>query len=745
MKTNKIKEEFKEKSKEEYKSKGIISMLLMIVIIVTAALGMCSSYGTIDRAAKEVKVNYFNEYAFANVITDISYGLYYDSIKESENQKASELLLEIEKNIREESDEYYSYIQENLNNNIDEFNRIALNWNDNSNSGNLKYYYYNTMNNKTNTTLNGNVKFENNSIDLSGLNKDEYQFYAVVSFDNNGNVIIDEIIGGDKEDLKSNIESALIEIRNDYSNSYSDSEEGYYDINIKSIKNMKFIYAVPKVLKDYDSISWGVENQNIFMYQSIGAGVAFLIAGIITLIALIFPINKAKYTVLFKQISKIPFEVWIFIIGFAIAALGPLSGQLVKATFDGDLQVIFTEIIPGVIISEKVIWIFNFIIWVLSYSAVFFFVLVIKYVFNIGIIKYIKERTVLGMVIMFFIRTIRRALDEITKIDLREKNNKLIIKLLIINAVILLIITSIWFFGIPLVIIYSFILFFVIRKYVDKISEKYSKLREATSKIAKGNLDVKIDEDLGLFEPFKSDLAKIQEGFKKAVDEEVKSQKMKTDLISNVSHDLKTPLTAIITYTDLLKDENLSEEKRKQYIETLDRKAQRLQVLIEDLFEMSKATSGNITLNIENIDVVSLMKQTLLELEDKIEESNLSVRKNIPEGKVIVPLDSQRTFRVFENLIINITKYAMPNTRVFIDIIENEDNVEIVMKNIAAEEITFNIDTIVERFVRGDESRNTEGSGLGLAIAKSFVELQRGTFNIDVDGDLFKVTIKFVK
>lgn len=745
MKTNKIKEEFKEKSKEEYKSKGIISMLLMIVIIVTAALGMCSSYGIIDRAAKEVKVNYFNEYAFANVITDISYGLYYDSIKESENQNASELLLDIEKNITEESDEYYSHTQESLNNNIDEFNRIALNWNNNSNSGNLKYYYYNTMNNKTNTTLNGNVKFENNSIDLSGLNKEEYQFYAVVSFDNNGNVIIDEIIGGDKEDLKSNIESALINIRNDYSNSYSDSEEGYYDINIKLIKNMKFIYAVPKVLKDYDSISWGVENQNVFMYQSIGAGVTFLIAAIITLIALIFPINKAKYTVLFKQISKIPFEVWIFIIGFAIAALGPLAGQLVKATFDGDLQVIFTEIIPGVIISEKVIWIFNFIIWVLSYSAVFFFVLVIKYVFNIGIIKYIKERTILGMVIMFFIRTIRRALDEITKIDLREKNNKLIIKLLIINAVILLIITSIWFFGIPVVIIYSFILFFVIRKYVDKISEKYSKLREATSKIAKGNLDVKIDEDLGLFEPFKSDLAKIQEGFKKAVDEEVKSQKMKTDLISNVSHDLKTPLTAIITYTDLLKDENLSEEKRKQYIETLDRKAQRLQVLIEDLFEMSKATSGNITLNIENIDVVSLMKQTLLELEDKIEESNLSVRKNIPEGKVILPLDSQRTFRVFENLIVNITKYAMPNTRVFIDIIENEDNVEIVMKNIAAEEITFNIDTIVERFVRGDESRNTEGSGLGLAIAKSFVELQRGTFNIDVDGDLFKVTIKFVK
>ena len=346
---------------------------------------------------------------------------------------------------------------------------------------------------------------------------------------------------------------------------------------------------------------------------------------------------------------------------------------------------------------------------------------------------------------MLCVRIIKRTLDEITKVDLREKNNKLIIKLLAINAVILLIITSIWFFGIPVVILYSVILFFIIRKYVDKISEKYSKLREVTSKIAEGNLDVKIEEDLGLFEPFKGDLEKIQCGFKKAVDEEVKSQRMKTDLISNVSHDLKTPLTAIITYADLLKDENLSDEKRKQYIETLDRKAQRLQVLIENLFEVSKATSGNITLNIENVDVVSLMKQTLFELEDKLEEASLLVRKNMPKERVILPLDSQRTFRVFENLIINITKYAMPNTRVFIDIIENEDDVAIIMKNMAAEEITFNVDTIAERFVRGDESRNTEGSGLGLAIAKSFVELQGGTFNISVDGDLFKVKIVFVK
>lgn len=729
-------------NKEIYKSKGIIAILVMIAIIVTSALGMCSSYKIIDKSAKSKKVNYFNEYGFANLIAESSYALYYDSMKENENQSASDFLLDIKKNITEEADEYSSYIQEALNNNIDQFNRETLGWN---NDANLKYYYYNTINNKTNTTLNENVKFENNNIDLSEVNKDKYQFYAVVNFDNNGNVDVSEINGGDKEVLKSNIECSLSDIRNEYDISNSDYEEGYYNIDIKPIKNMTFVYAVPKTITSYDNIRWGIENADISIYESMGAGGAFIIAGIVALIALIFPIKKAKSTILFRKISKIPFEVWIIIIGLAIAALGPLAGQIIKATLNGDLQVIFVEIIPSLIIPERIIWIFNFIIWLLSYSAVFFFVLVIKYVFNVGVIDYIKERTIFGMVIMLCVRIIKRTLDEITKVDLREKNNKLIIKLLAINAVILLIITSIWFFGIPVVILYSVILFFIIRKYVDKISEKYSKLREATSKIAEGNLDVKIEEDLGLFEPFKGDLEKIQCGFKKAVDEEVKSQRMKTDLISNVSHDLKTPLTAIITYADLLKDENLSDEKRKQYIETLDRKAQRLQVLIENLFEVSKATSGNITLNIENIDVVSLMKQTLFELEDKLEEASLLVRKNMPKEKVILPLDSQRTFRVFENLIINITKYAMPNTRVFIDIIENEDDVAIIMKNMAAEEITFNVDTIAERFVRGDESRNTEGSGLGLAIAKSFVELQGGTFNISVDGDLFKVKIVFVK
>lgn len=225
----------------------------------------------------------------------------------------------------------------------------------------------------------------------------------------------------------------------------------------------------------------------------------------------------------------------------------------------------------------------------------------------------------------------------------------------------------------------------------------------------------------------------------------MKSQRLKTELISNVSHDLKTPLTSIITYVDLLKNENITEEERKSYIETIERKSQRLKNLIEDLFEMSKATSKNVQLNIVDVDIVELMKQTQFELSDKIEESSLKFKWNLPSEKVIVKLDSQKTFRVFENLLVNIVKYAMPNSRVFIDIINKEDGVDIELKNMSATEIDFTGEEIVERFTRGDKSRNTEGSGLGLAIAKSFVELQGGCFVVEVDGDLFKVKIKFKK
>lgn len=324
--------------------------------------------------------------------------------------------------------------------------------------------------------------------------------------------------------------------------------------------------------------------------------------------------------------------------------------------------------------------------------------------------------------------------------DVTTATNKIIIRILLLNGIIVFLICSLWFYGFFGVLIYSVLLYFIMRKYISDLKRKYEILLRATNRIAEGNLNVTIPENLGVFEPFKPQIDKIQEGFRNAVEEEVRSQRMKTELITNVSHDLKTPLTAIITYVDLLKDESLTPEQRREYIDTLERKSLRLKVLIEDLFEVSKANSGSISLNLMDVDVVNLVKQVLFELEEKIQEADLTVRLNVPEEKVILKLDSQKTYRIYENLIGNITKYAMKGTRVYVDVLEDENSVFIGLKNISAMELNVNPMELTERFVRGDSSRNTEGSGLGLAIAKSFVELQNGKMNIELDGDLFKVT-----
>ncbi len=325
--------------------------------------------------------------------------------------------------------------------------------------------------------------------------------------------------------------------------------------------------------------------------------------------------------------------------------------------------------------------------------------------------------------------------------DVTKDAKKQILRIVLWNALILVIVCSLPLGGVTIAVIYSVVLYFVLRRYVSKLQKKYGLLLKATNEIAQGNLNVTIEEDLGVFEPFKPQIYRIEEGFRNAVAEEVKSQRMKSELITNVSHDLKTPLTAIITYVKLLQEPGVTEEQRKEYLETLDRKSLRLKALIEDLFEVSKANSQNITLDIRDVDIVSMVKQVEFEMEDKLADAGLDVRMNLPEEKVIVPLDSQKTFRIFENLFGNIAKYALPGTRVYVNGFTAKDEVTIILKNIAAQELSASGEELTERFVRGDASRNTEGSGLGLAIAKSFTEIQGGKFRIELDGDLFKVVL----
>ena len=271
------------------------------------------------------------------------------------------------------------------------------------------------------------------------------------------------------------------------------------------------------------------------------------------------------------------------------------------------------------------------------------------------------------------------------------------------------------------------------------------KIMDGAKDGAEGRLTYKIEEKgQGRFRDLAHNINNMKEGLRESLQNEVKSERMKTELITNVSHDLKTPLTSIINYIDLLKRESIEPESARDYVNVLDNKAQRLKVLIDDLFEASKAASGAMELNIEKIEIVQLLKQVLGENDERISNHGLSLRVNTPEEKVFIKGDGKRLYRVFENLISNIVKYSMENTRVYIDIIKEDECVKIVMKNIAAYELNFDVNEITERFKRADEARTSEGSGLGLAIAKSIVELHGGTFYIEVDGDLFKsiITLK---
>lgn len=599
---------------------------------------------------------------------------------------------------------------------------------------NLDYFIINKASKFSITNTDKKLEDFIKNVDNKDL-KDYYRYYIVIDFSLEG---------------KSSVLNT---------NNYSYNQDYYYNNNDKLInevfridKNIKIdnpkdvtiVYGIPKVLVyEHDIIAY---EDNKFEYDKI-AGILifymFIAFAVIALIALFIPYKKSLEDLIIGKVINIPFEILIILLSFEAASIA-LAPEILYRTLNNS-QII--EGFAGLGVSENIvksaISIFNIFYWLILFLAVFVGVTLIKYIFGKGFIKYIKENTLIGRITTFLIKKSREGLDNFASIDFKEEGNKYILKLVGINFIIVTICCLLWVAGIFAAIVYSIVLFFILRKYLFELKDKYSILLNATNKIAEGNLDIEITEDLKIFEAFKEELLKIQRGFKKAVDEEVKSQKMKTDLITNVSHDLKTPLTSIITYIDLLKDENSSEENKKQYIDIINKKAQRLKILIEDLFEMSKVSSNNISLNIMDIDIIQLIKQAEIELQDRINEVGLTVKWNISDDKIVVPLDSQKTFRVFDNLFNNIIKYSMRNSRVYVDINNKDEEVEIILKNISAVEMDFTEEEIVERFQRGDKSRSTEGSGLGLAIAKSFVEAQGGSFKIDLDGDLFKVIIRF--
>ena len=271
------------------------------------------------------------------------------------------------------------------------------------------------------------------------------------------------------------------------------------------------------------------------------------------------------------------------------------------------------------------------------------------------------------------------------------------------------------------------------------------KLKKGGEEIAKGNFDYKIDTTnmLGDFKRFGESLNNINEGMQAAVNEKMKSERMKTELITNVSHDIKTPLTSIINYVDLIRKEDVDDLKVKEYISVLERQSNRLKKLIDDLVEASKASSGVLKVSLEKCDVCVLLAQATGEYEERFETAGIKSVVSVPDEPINIMADGRYLWRVFDNLMNNICKYTQPDTRVYINLEQIGERAVITFKNVSKYPLNISSDELMERFVRGDSSRSTEGSGLGLSIARSLTELQNGSFNIAVDGDLFKVMVSF--
>lgn len=561
------------------------------------------------------------------------------------------------------------------------------------------------------------------------LTEGDFSNYAIalnLSYDGNGEADIRVRKGPDRAEIAREFRRVLNGLE---AGDYWGEMPSEYDIPMPA--NREFTFAMT------EGNLWTYLEEHFYYADDLlpdgGQTHIFGLSLLVAAAALLYPLVKSFNTG-DEKVFRAPLEVVCIAAVLVITAVCVNAGWMIRR-------------------SDGVAGPLDLAVWFLYFAVVYWAAGNLRRIFVLGPIPYFKEYSLLVSQKCGIRKGVKeawetmgrwrkRAMDTLLDLKLSDVNNRMILKVVGLNFVILAVITCFWYYGLILLVIYSAVLFYFLRGYFRDIREKYDRLNMAAAAIANGDLKTEIPADTGLFEPVAESLQKIQEGFGKAVEEEVKSQRMKTELITNVSHDLKTPLTAIITYVDLLKKEE-DPGKQKEYVEVLEKKSQRLKVLIEDLFEISKAGSGNVKLELMDVDVVNLFKQVKLELEDKIKKADLDFRCSYPEEKLTVRLDSQKTYRIFENLLVNIVKYAMPHTRVFIEILREDDQAVIRMKNISEQELNIQGQELTERFVRGDAARNTEGAGLGLAIVKSFVELQGGEFGIEIDGDLFKTQVRF--
>lgn len=746
-------------------------------LILTASVLFLSQYENFKERASVDKPDVLSGSEFLYEIYQANTVLYKQLQERVTGEPAlsADLYLESEEGAAENFTEYYNFGYETpLSFAGEQLDELLSEWDTDFAGGLAAHADYQIIDHESGESMaNTERNLQNLGTDEDGTLADYYAYYIRLRFDEDGLLEHAWVRGEDADTLLESVErvmkSRYLERCLYEALSYSAygkinwEGEIYYgtggDVRQMRLKvnntpkNCTICYAfTPEQMEEIKASSR--------LFQSMSSTGNYLNSGIqqtfrilllaLAIAALLLPLWK-RYHLHEGKILPLHIEVLALLLFAMYMILGELSARMVMYTMseysDYRLSYKIHSIWPWMFEgdAQHIVLAINLLFLMAAFSMWFMLVTGLCQVYLFGIRGYFRKRCLCYRVIrstrISFKRKKIRLQREIIHADLEQDLNVPLFKLLAVNFLILALFSMFWVFGVFLLIGYSVFLYLFLRKYIHIIQEKYGYLLEAVRSVAAGNLQTEFAGDWGMFESFKGELSEIQTGFSKAVEEEVASQRMRTELITNVSHDLKTPLTAIITYISLLQEEHVTEAQQKEYLNVLERKSLRLKVLIEDLFELSKANSGSVTVQQERIDICHLLRQVYLEYEDKAKTADLTFRYELPEQKIYAMLDGEKTYRIFDNLYANIIKYAMPHTRVYVSVNLQDADIIIEMKNISGTELNVSPERLTERFVRGDSARSSEGSGLGLAIAKTLVELQGGRMEIAVDGDLFKVML----
>lgn len=553
-------------------------------------------------------------------------------------------------------------------------------------------------------------------------------FYGELTYDENGNL---------KQSGNMDVtEFSFLSLYNFYTLNGIVSElmnDPDQDVKLNPPTNLKVTLFIPKEMKAGGLVYTSVYNDSVWVPFVL---LAFVISAFIIGVYLFLVSWKTlAKTQLLKTILSWKAEVNIFFFGTLTILIVSICIYIMGVTINDIL--LPTMVRYGLPAAGVWVNVINFSLFFLSLFFIGIDIYYVKYSLCSGFVRFLKEDTWIGNRIV----ELYAGIKDLSNYDLDQKIKNLILKGVLLNTALMFLCALFW--GWLFVLIYGVVSYIFLLHQAQRIVKEYDKLLVRLDRIAQG--DFKVDEQYqtSILPSLQEKLDTVQEDFEEAVKERVRSQNLRTKLITNVSHDLKTPLTGIKNYLELLNDPQLSTEDKEEYLVRLNQYTDRLSKLIEDLFEVSKANSGNINLETQNVDIVSLVEQVVVENETMLEKKGLSSVIRKPQEPVICLLDGNKTVRIFENLLSNVAKYALENTRVFVTIEKNQDQVNITIQNISKTPLDFDPQDITERFARADQSRHEEGSGLGLAIVKSFCEIQNGSFTVQLDGDVFKAIVSF--